>query len=91
MVELLKQDQYCPMPVEKQVVSIFAGVNGLLDDLPVTSVGRFEKELLDFMDKNNPEIFSAIRETKMIEDNMKEKLLKVIAGFKTGFSAEAKV
>src|SRR5213594_90989 len=56
MVELLKQGQFMPMPVEQQVVSIWAGANGYLDDLPVESVRRFEKEFLAFVEKNYPEI-----------------------------------
>src|SRR3989338_4000854 len=56
MVELLKQDQYQPLPVEKQILIIFAGVNGFLDELPVSAIGKFEKEFFQFLDQNVPEI-----------------------------------
>ena len=68
MVELLKQEQYVPMPVEQQVISIFAGVNGYLDDLPVEAVRRFEQEFLAFVEKEYPEVPHDIRTTKDLSD-----------------------
>jgi F-type H+-transporting ATPase subunit alpha len=61
MVELLKQGQYQPVPVEKQVIVIWAGGNGYLDDIPVEDVRRFEAELLDFMDASHPDVGEHIR------------------------------
>ena len=58
MVELLKQGQYQPVPVEKQVIAIWAGGNGYLDDIPVEDVRRFEAELLEFMDASHPDVAS---------------------------------
>ncbi len=87
MVELLKQGQFQPMPVEKQVVSIFAGTNGYLDDLPVAAVRRFEDELLAFVDKNYPELPHNIRTTKAISDDDNKKLHEAVKAFKAQFKA----
>ena len=88
MVELLKQDQYQPMPVERQILAIFIGVNGFLDELPAASVRKFEAELLKFMESKYPELLSEIREKKTIEDASKEKISQAIQSFKAGFSPE---
>jgi F-type H+-transporting ATPase subunit alpha len=87
MVELLKQGQFQPMPVEKQVISIFAGTNGYLDDLPVAAVRRFEDELLAFVDKNYAELPHNIRTTKAISDDDMKKLHEAIKAFKAQFKA----
>jgi F-type H+-transporting ATPase subunit alpha len=68
LVELLKQGQYAPIPVEKQVVSIFLGTNGFLDNLPMVDIKRFEKEFHEFVELKYPEIFLSIRETKILAD-----------------------
>ena len=85
MVEILKQDQYVPMPTEKQVAIIFAGVNGYLDDIPVEACRRFEKEFLQFMETSKGEILAEIREKKDISPELEEKLKKAIEEFKQGF------
>src|SRR5476649_127886 len=64
MVELLKQDQYVPMAVEKQVLVLFAGANGLIDDVPVEAVRKFEAELIAFAERRHPEVLNTIREKK---------------------------
>src|SRR5476649_1399870 len=64
MVELLKQDQYVPIPVDKQVIVLYAGANGLIDDVPVEAVRKFETEVLAFMDRRHPELLKTIREKK---------------------------
>jgi len=69
LVELLKQGQYAPVPVEKQIASIFMGTNGYLDEIPVADVKRFEKEFLEFIDVKYPDILKSIRETKEIKEN----------------------
>ncbi|MBA4250951.1 MAG: F0F1 ATP synthase subunit alpha [Chlorobiaceae bacterium] len=70
LVELLKQGQYAPVTVYRQVVSIFVGTNGFLDTLPIMDVKRFEKELLEFIDLKYPQIFVSIQETKdLLADN----------------------
>jgi len=85
--ELLKQEQYAPMPVEKQVVSIFAGTNGFLDDMPRNQVRRFESELLAFMEEQHQGILNEIAETGNLSDELSEGLKKVIEEFKVGFKS----
>lgn len=84
-MEILKQDQYTPMSVEKQVVSLFAAVKGFLDDIPVSNVRKFEKELLTYMDANGEEIYADIRNTKDLTKETEEKLVKAILSFKKTF------
>jgi F-type H+-transporting ATPase subunit alpha len=85
MVELLKQEQYEPMPVERQVISIFAGVNGYLDDLPVDAVHRFEVEFLAFVDQEYPEVPHDIRTTKDLSDHDQARLHEAVKKFRTQF------
>ncbi len=88
MVEILKQPPYSPLPVEKQVVIIYAGANGFLDDIPVSAVGKFEQELYSFIEAKYPQIYELIRERKALDDEIKGLLNKAIEEFKAGFSAE---
>jgi F-type H+-transporting ATPase subunit alpha len=85
MVELLKQEQYVPMPVEQQVISLFAGVNGYLDDLPVEAVRRFEQEFLAFVGQEFPEAPHDIRTTKDLSDTDQARLHEAAKKFKTIF------
>jgi F-type H+-transporting ATPase subunit alpha len=78
MVELLKQGQYQPMPVEQQVISIWAGGNGFLDRIPVSDVRRFERELLEFMEANHPEIGRHIREQGTLPDEVESELREAV-------------
>ncbi|MCV7386181.1 F0F1 ATP synthase subunit alpha [Mycolicibacter longobardus] len=87
LVELLKQPQYAPLPVEEQVVSIFLGTEGHLDSVPVEDVGRFETELLDHIRASENDILTGIRESKKLSDEASEKLVSVINQFKKGFAA----
>ncbi len=87
MVEVLKQPPYSPVPVEKQVVIIFAGVNGFLDDIPVSAVTKFEAELMPFMEAKYPNILESIRTEKKITDETDALLRKAIEDFKASFSA----
>lgn len=91
MTELLKQGQYCPMPVEEQVVVIYAGVNGFLDSLPVESIQEFEKEFLVYLRNGYPEILAEIREKKVISDELAERLNKVVKEFVDQFAAAASI
>ncbi|MEI6593902.1 MAG: F0F1 ATP synthase subunit alpha, partial [Holophagaceae bacterium] len=86
LVEVLKQGQYSPMPVEKQVVTIWAATTGCVDDLPVAQVRRFETEFLAFLDVNAPEVLRSIRETKVLSDDTKAQLKTQVAAFKETFS-----
>jgi F-type H+-transporting ATPase subunit alpha len=87
LVEILKQGQYSPMPVEKQVISIWAATNGYVDDLPVPQVRRFEAEFMAFLDVNAPEVLRGIRDTKVLSDDTKAQLKAQIAAFKETFVA----
>ena len=83
--EILKQGQYEPFPVEEQVVSIYTGVNGWLDDIPTDRVKAFEEEFLKFMRSSHPEILKDIRESKQIRDE--EALKKAVEEFKAIFGS----
>ena len=85
MVELLKQGQYSPYSVERQVVSIWAGTTGKLDDVAVADIRRFESELLDFIARERKEIFTVISETKQLEDDTVAKMETAVADFKKQF------
>ena len=78
LTELLKQPQYAPMPVEEQVVSIFAGTKGYLDGLKVADVGRFEAELLRAVRGSHPEVLEAIRSSGTLSDDTQAKLKSVL-------------
>ncbi|MDQ7037740.1 MAG: F0F1 ATP synthase subunit alpha [Aquificota bacterium] len=85
LVELLKQEPYNPLPVEKQIVAIFAGTNGYLDDLPVEAVRKFEKELYAYLDNERPDILKEIREKKALDDELKRKIEEALKDFKSKF------
>ena len=87
LVELLKQPQSRPMPVEEQVVSIFLGTGGHLDSVPVEDVRRFETELLDHIRASEEQILTGIRESQKLSDETSDALVKVIDNFKKGFAA----
>ena len=86
LTELLKQDQYSPLKVEEQVVSIYAGVNGYLDDLAVADVGRFEEELLRHMRDSHAGILDSIRAEKEISDATGEQLKTAVDAFAKAFA-----
>jgi F-type H+-transporting ATPase subunit alpha len=87
MVELLKQGQFMPMPVERQVISIWAGTNGYLDDVPVAAVRRFETEWLDFVEQSYAEVAHNIRTTKQMSDEDQKRLHEAAKAFKAQFKA----
>jgi len=82
MVELLKQGQYKPMPVADQVLSIYAGVNGYLDDVSVDKVQEFEADLLRYIQQNHPELKTEIATIGKIDEKVSDKLKEVITTFK---------
>ena len=84
--EILKQPQYKPMPVEYQVIIIFAATRKYLLDVAVSDITRFETELFEFLDTKYPEIPQAIREEKQISDETDAALVKAIEDFKKSFS-----
>ena len=83
LVELLKQGLHAPMSVEDQVVSIFAGTTGALDDIPSSDVGRFETELLDYMRTRKADLMTTIREKGSLPDG--DALAEAVTAFKAGF------
>jgi F-type H+-transporting ATPase subunit alpha len=87
LVELLKQPQNQPVPVEEQVVAIFLGTGGHLDSVPVEDVRRFETEFLDHVRASEESILSEIRESQKLSEETENKLTKAIKEFKKGFAA----
>jgi len=90
LVEILKQGQYKPLPVEKQVLIIYAATNGFIDSYPVESLLRYEEELNSFFESRHPGIITEIREKKNIDADLKAKLNKALEELKGLFSPEAK-
>ncbi|MDI2128167.1 F0F1 ATP synthase subunit alpha [Yinghuangia seranimata] len=86
MVELLKQGQYSPFPMEEQVVSIWAGTTGRLDDVPVEDIRRFEREFLDNLRTSRKEILTTIAETGKLEDSTIDAMGEALASFKQIFT-----
>jgi F-type H+-transporting ATPase subunit alpha len=87
LVELLKQDQYVPLAVERQVLVVYAGTNGFTDKLPVESLREFEAELYGFIDDKHPEIWQEIRQKREIDETLKEKVDKALKAFTKHFVA----
>ncbi len=87
LVELLKQPQYQPMPVEEQVASLFAATRGYLDDIPVAHVRRFETEYLEYMRSSKSDILSDIKAKKEIDADIEKRLRDAIQEFKQGFKS----
>ncbi len=87
LVELLKQPQHQPMPVEEQVVSIFLGTGGHLDSVPVEDIKRFEAELLDHMRASEDKVLATIRDSQKLDEDTENALTEVINKFKKGFAA----
>jgi F-type H+-transporting ATPase subunit alpha len=83
LTELLKQDQNAPMAVEEQVLVIYAGSNGFVDDVPVPEVRRFEAEMLQFVRSNHPELLEQMRSTGALPEEAQ--LTKALQAFKSGF------
>ncbi|BAI81340.1 F0F1-type ATP synthase, alpha subunit [Deferribacter desulfuricans SSM1] len=87
LVEILKQGQYQPVPVEEQVLIIFTGVNGYLDDIPTKSIQRFEKEFTNYVKTNKPDILEDIRTKKALDDDLTNKMKAAVEEFKKQFNA----
>ena len=88
LIEILKQNQYMPMAVEKQVMIFFAGTNNNLMDIPVHQITRFEKEFLEYMDTHHREVGKAIAENNTLDDMIKQQLILSIEEFKKIFSID---
>jgi F-type H+-transporting ATPase subunit alpha len=87
MVELLKQDQYSPLPVEQQILVIFAGTNGYVDEVPVNAVRKFESELLRFATSKYQSLLDDIKGKKQLDEDLKSRIKNAIEEFKKTFTA----
>ncbi len=87
LVELLKQGQYVPLSVEKQVLVLYAGMNGYVDKLPVSSLKKFEEALFKLVESKHPAVLESIREKREITDDNKKKIDEVLTAFAKDFSA----
>lgn len=85
MVEILKQGQYAPLPLEDQIIVLFAGTRGYLDNIPVDSIRRFETELQRFIKTKHQELRTELKEKNIIDDSLKNKISEAIEKFKKGF------
>jgi F-type H+/Na+-transporting ATPase subunit alpha len=85
LVELLKQGQYEPLPVEKQILIIFAGTNGFIDDLPLTAMKKYEQELFSFVESKYPDVFADILKKRELDSDLRGKIIKVLEEFKLAF------
>src|SRR5262249_34906161 len=88
LVEILKQDQFKPLPVEKQTIIVFAGTNGYLDDLEVAELRTFEEKLYQFLDTSKSDLLRQIVEKKVLDDAIKADLVKALTEFKEIYKAE---
>ncbi len=89
LVELLKQGQYSPVPIERQVVSIFLGTNGFLDDIPVSDIKRFEREILEFFEVKYNQVFETIKKERQLSDSTVDEIKKAAEEFKAVFKTNA--
>ncbi|MCC7440128.1 MAG: F0F1 ATP synthase subunit alpha [Bdellovibrionales bacterium] len=87
LVELLKQPQYSPLSVERQIVSIYAGTHGYLDKVPVASVGRYEKDLFSFIERKDPTMFKDIVSKGKLDDDLSKRLETALKEFQKEFTA----
>ncbi|HHB76149.1 MAG TPA: F0F1 ATP synthase subunit alpha, partial [Desulfobulbus sp.] len=87
LVEILKQPQYQPLTMEKQVTIIFAGTKGFLDEFPVDTLADYEQELYTYIESNEPSIFSELKDKEEITSGLEEKMRKTITAFNETFKA----
>ena len=90
LTEILKQDQFAPFPVEKQVLSLFIATSGSIDNIPVADIRRFESEFLQFVETSQPQILKTIAEKKASDDSMKGEIKKAVETFKERFTPSPK-
>jgi F-type H+-transporting ATPase subunit alpha len=88
LVEILKQPQYQPLPVERQILVIYAGTNGFLEVYPESILARYESELYDYVEKQHPEVLKEIREKRSMDADLEKKVKTVLEEFKGKFKAE---
>ncbi|HMT12607.1 MAG TPA: F0F1 ATP synthase subunit alpha, partial [Ignavibacteria bacterium] len=90
LVEILKQGQYTPYPVEKQVAIIFAGTNGYLDEIPVPHIARYEKEFLEMMEMKHKDILDSIAASGEMNDENTSKMKQILEDFTNNFKVSVK-
>jgi len=90
LTEVLKQEQYVPMPVEKQILAIYAATNNYLKDIPLSAVRRYEAQMLNFIDANYPSILTTIRDQKKLDDAVKTEVDKALSAFGSVFDPKAR-
>jgi F-type H+/Na+-transporting ATPase subunit alpha len=90
LTEVLKQGQYQPLPVEKQVIAIFAGTGGYLDDLAVEDCSAFEQQMLEFLDSTHPAVLTKVREKRELNDDIRAELRRALDDFKAKFVGDRK-
>jgi F-type H+-transporting ATPase subunit alpha len=88
MVEILKQDQFVPLPVERQILIVFAGVNGLVDDLPAEAIRAFEQGLIRFVETRYPEIYRELSAKREIGEDLRRKIEQAIREYKEEFKTQ---
>ena len=88
LVEILKQGQYSPLSLEKQIMIIYAGTKGYLDDMPVDLCRKFEEELYRFVENAHRDVFDEIRTKKALDKDLEAKIRSTIEEFKTRFLAD---
>jgi F-type H+-transporting ATPase subunit alpha len=86
LTELLKQGQYVPILVEKQVVLLYAAANGYIDTYPESSLKKYEQEMLNYVEKNHADILSDIREKKQLDSSIEDKLSTALGNFRDQFT-----
>ena len=91
LVEILKQPQYKPLPVEKQVLLVYAGTNGFLDQVPLPAVNAYETELYRFIETRKPGIYTTLREKKTIDDELKAEIESALKEFGAQFTEARRV
>ncbi len=91
LTEVLKQDQYSPLSVEKQVLILYVATSGSLDGVPVSEARRFERELLEFVEANHGSLLKTIKEKKALDDSIRSEIKKAVDAFKERFTAEVAV
>jgi len=85
LTELLKQGQYVPIPVEKQVVLMYAGANGYIDNYPETALKKYEQEMLSYVENKHPDVLAEIKEKKQLDSTIEDKLSMALNNFKEQF------
>src|SRR5262249_55935390 len=91
LVEILKQDQYQPLPFSKQILIIFAGTNGYLDDMAVADIRGFDAGLYAYLEFLNPKLLSTLMEKRVIDDSVKADIEKTLRDFKQSFVSARQV